>query len=148
MSSVGKVLKQILFFAIVLFLLFAVQFVHTFEVPQWKEVFVSMVGLGILLALYYGAKVCSSSEKFNFEVTPEKQCDGGPYMYSSAPDHVKKYCNKLLSSQEGVDQYNMYNCNGLYAGRPLNFPDFVPPSNDMWENKVCKQQSFNGPAVL
>ena len=62
-------------------------------------------------------------------------------MYSSAPDNVKNYCNKLLSSKEGIDQYNKYNCNGCYVGRPLNFPDFTAPSNDMWEND-------NGPAVL
>lgn len=145
MSSVGK---EIGFFAVVLFVLFAVQWVHTFEKPSWKELFLAMVGLGILLALYYGAKICSSSEKFNFEVTPAKLCDGGPYMYSSAPEEVKNHCNKLLSSQEGVDQYNMYNCNGAYVGRPLNFPKFTAPSNDLWENEMCQKQSFNGPAVL
>jgi hypothetical protein len=142
----SSTLKEIGLFTILFLLFFGLQYIHTR--PEWKfELIMSIVLLAGIIGYYYGVKVCSG-ESFHFEVTPEKQCDGGPYMYSSAPDHVKNYCNKLLSSQEGIDQYNKYNCNGAYVGRPLNFPDFAPPSNDMWENEMCKQQSFNGPAVL
>jgi len=141
-----SILKELGLFAIIFVSLFLLQYMHTR--PQWKlDLILSIILLGCVIGYYYGVKVCSG-ESFHFEVTPQKQCHGGPYMYSSAPEEVKNYCNNLLSSQEGVDQYNMYNCNGLYAGRPLNFPDFTPPSNDMWENEMCQKQSFNGPAVL
>jgi hypothetical protein len=55
-----------------------------------------------------------SKDNFLFEVTPEKRCDGGSYMYSSDPELQKlcgQFSNKDLSN---------YECSHGYTGRPIN----------------------------
>ena len=98
--------------------------------PMIVALFVTLV----LVTLYILGKV--SQDNFHFEVTPYKKCDGGAYMTQSGPN--QEFCKKLLSTQEGQDKYNMFNCGtGDYHGRPLNFGPFTPLSNDQWENTSC-----------
>ena len=95
---------------------------------------IAAVITGLLWGLFYWAGVCKKSDQkskdnFNFEVTPEKLCDGGPYMWS---EKNAKMCSELSN-----DKYYKYNCQGgLYNGRPVNF-EYTPLSDDEWENSRC-----------
>ena len=68
-------------------------------------------------------------DNFNFEVTPEKLCQGGPYMYSSNPEKLK-YCQSL-----SPDSYFRYNCPCGFSGRPAVF-QYTPLSDDKWQNTI------------
>ena len=59
-----------------------------------------------------------SKDNFLFEVTPEKRCDGGPYMYSSNPE-LQKLCGEF--SQNDL---NRFECSNGYIGRPISRKDY------------------------
>lgn len=83
----------------------------------------------ILLFIYKIGKIDE-----NFEITPEKKCDGGSYLHQS-----DEYCQKLWETEKGQKQLSQYNCSnqGLFNGRPLNMESRTPMSNDNWENEMC-----------
>jgi hypothetical protein len=75
---------------------------------------------------------CDSKENFFFELTPQKQCDGGPYMYSSNPAK-KALCSKF--SQSDLDRYE---CGRGYVGRPVWW-NYSPESDSKWQNGRCSK---------
>ena len=82
-----------------------------------------------------------------FQLTPEKKCDGGPYMYSSDPER------QALCSKFSQDDLSRYECPaGLYHGRPVWWDGATNGtlSNDEWKNETCDQISTdnNEPQVL
>lgn len=89
----------------------------------------------------------NSKDNFHFELTPEKHCDGGPYMYSSNPE------KQALCSKFSKADLSRYNCPVGFHGRPIwregagNQP---PESNDNWQNTRCGNidSSYNDPQVL
>ena len=59
-------------------------------------------------------KSSTGAEKFHFEVSPEKLCDGGEYLRTSSPEKQK------LCAQFSADQLANYECKpGEYHGRPV-----------------------------
>jgi hypothetical protein len=61
-----------------------------------------------------------SKDNFLFEVTPEKLCDGGPYMYSSDP-YRKELCSKFSNKD-----LNRFECSNGFIGRPVDRTDYGP----------------------
>jgi len=59
-------------------------------------------------------------DNFYFELTPEKVCDGGPYMWSSNPEK-QKFC-----SQFAQQDLNNFECSRGYHGRPVMQPGYIP----------------------
>jgi len=101
----------------------------------------------LLFLIYLKGKVYeNNSENFHFEVTPSKKCAGGPYMHQSGPENTN--CKELLSTQDGIDDYNEYNCdNPGFYGRPVHF-EYTTLSNDMWQNERCTGPFVGTPKVL
>jgi len=103
----------------------------------------SLIGISFVstIILYAIFKFSKNKEGFHFEVTPEKQCDGGSYMHQS-----NEMCQKMWSTPEGRRDLANYNCltgycgdqEGLYNGRPLNMGYRQDISNGQWKNELCK----------
>ena len=74
--------------------------------------------------------VGSSKDGFTFEVTPAKQCCGGPYMYGVGTEKAKM-CSKV--PEESMKKSC---CGKGYNGTPLQF-NFTPLVDDNWENPRC-----------
>lgn len=72
-------------------------------------------------------------ESFTFELTPEKKCDGGPYMYSSDPER-QKLCAKFTRADLA-----QYECPAGYNGRHVRRADVGNGtlSNTEWKNPKC-----------
>lgn len=125
--------KESVFFALI-FVLFYV-FVNVKDrIQGTPDVQQLVAGLGFTLTLILISSILKfkmasdTKDDFFFEVTPEKLCDGGPYMYSSNPEKAK-YCSTLTPQQ-----YSAFNCPcGMYHGRPVHY-EYTPMSNDKWEN--------------
>lgn len=91
----------------------------------------------IIISLLFTFIICclnscfieKTKDNFHFEVTPEKLCQGGPYMYSSNPEKLK-YCQSL-----SPDDYYRYNCPCGYSGRPVVY-EYTPLSDDKWQNNI------------
>jgi hypothetical protein len=57
-------------------------------------------------------------------------------MQSSDPK-LFEYCSKLLSTPEGVKDFDTYNCSTPgFIGAPLHF-EYTPESNAKWDNERC-----------
>ena len=102
------------------------------------------------ILIHFVGKIPKNDEGFNFEVTPEKTCDGGAYMHQS-----NKLCKKLWRTPKGRSKLAKYNCingdchgQGLYNGRPLNMGYRQDLSDDNWQNNLCKKMQMDSPQVL
>ena len=111
--------------------------------------------ISTILILFVFSTLKNRKEGFHFEVTPEKLCDGGPYMTQTGPNH--EYCLKMWNSPEGRAKLGNYNClhgdcksRGLTNGRPVNMAAMTPLSNANWENEMCSKPVLgkNRPRVL
>lgn len=72
----------------------------------------------------------TQKDNFHFQVTPEKLCDLGPYMYTSDP--VKqKLCNSFSPSDLAK-----YECAPGFNGRPIWWAR-SDESNADWANTMC-----------
>ena len=140
--------KEIIFFVLVFIAIIVSDMISGRVMEKTPKNIKVLVPLGVALLLtlvlailYILGKV--SKDGFSFELTSAKKCDGGPYMTQSGPNH--EFCTKLLSTQEGRDKYDMFNCaTGEFHGRPLNFGPLTPLSNSNWENTSCdKPQTSN-----
>ena len=103
--------------------------------PYVTYILCSLVGALLILFLYKTDSKCDQKDKFHFELTPAKRCEGFPYMQTSDPK-LFKFCDELLSTQKGQDEYNAVNCGGAFVGRPVTW-DYTPESNSKWENNRC-----------
>lgn len=86
--------------------------------------------IGVLVFFCISAVVSETSEGFLFELTPQKQCDGGPYMYSSNP------AKQALCSKFTPKDLSRYECSRGYVGRPVWW-DYSAESNSDWKNGRC-----------
>jgi hypothetical protein len=93
--------------------------------------------------IYLLKKMNDNGEGFHFELTPEKKCDGGPYMYSSDPERQK------LCSQFSPEDLSKYECCPGFHGRPVWW-NRDSESNDNWSNQMCNGnfKDFSDPHVL
>jgi hypothetical protein len=92
--------------------------------------------------LLYNHLTKDIKDNFHFELTPEKKCEGGSYMWSSSPE------KQALCSKFSKEQLARYECPaGLYNGRPIwrQGAGNIPLSDDNWQNTTCKQIGDNLP---
>lgn len=108
-----------------------------------------LLKVGIIFAtiVIFNIVLKVSTDNFMFQLTPEKKCDGGPYMYSSDP------ARQALCSKFSQEQLSRYECpGGLYNGRPVWWDGATNGtlSNANWQNDTCNQISkdYNDPQVL
>lgn len=132
------VIKEILFFVgIFFFLLCMYPMCNVNKGNRYLPVILPVFFTTIIFTWYKLGNIKDScqTDKFDFEVTPAKRCQGYPYMTQSGTDH--EFCKQLLSTQAGVNEYNDVNCGPAFPGRPLPFFEYTPESNDRWENDRC-----------
>jgi hypothetical protein len=80
--------------------------------------------------MYLLNKNLDQQDNFHFQVTPEKLCDGGAYMYTSDPQK-QKLCNSFSPSELGK-----YQCLPGFHGRPVWW-ERTNESNADWANLMC-----------
>jgi len=100
----------------------------------------TLIVFGVFMLYNYLTK--DIKDNFYFELTPEKRCDNGPYMWSSNPEKA------ALCSKFSKEQLARYECpGGLYNGRPIwrQGAGNIPLSDDNWQNTTCKQIGDNLP---
>lgn len=133
--------KEIIFYVLV-FLLFYVFAKSSFYFSGWTKInndlsilIMSLLFTGIIFLLHYFDNK-DSKDSFNFELTPEKHCEGGPYMLSSASPEKKKFCAQFSNEEK-----NYFSCPRGFDGRPVHW-ERTSMSNDEWRNEMCKD-NFN-----
>jgi hypothetical protein len=111
---------------------------YLMRIIKWLIILGVVVSYPVLLDL--------SKDDFHFELTPEKHCEGGPYMWTSDPEK-QKFCSKFTKADMA-----RYECGVGFHGAPIwrggagNQP---PESNSNWKNERCSDvNSDNGPQVL
>jgi hypothetical protein len=100
----------------------------------------ALIIFGVFMLYNYLTK--DIKDNFHFELTPEKRCDNGSYMWSSNPEKA------ALCSKFSKEQLARYECpGGLYNGRPIwrQGAGNIPLSDDNWQNTTCKQIGDNLP---
>jgi len=89
----------------------------------------------------------NNKDNFYFQLTPEKQCLGGKYMYTSDPER-QKFCAKFDKAD-----MSKYECPNGFVGAPIwrgSVGNQPPESNADWKNTRCSaiNNSYNDPHVL
>jgi hypothetical protein len=107
--------------------------------PDYKKIVKAIIILSVVILL--DVLLSYTKDNFTFELTPEKKCDLGPYMYSSNPERQK------LCSQFSEKQLGEYQCAKGFIGRPVHY-EYTPESNDKWENPRCSELPDSAPQVL
>lgn len=139
-------MNNIIIFYILLALLFYVFSKAGMFISNYlkMDIDVTLVLLGILFTgvIYLLKGMSDIKDNFHFELTPEKKCDGGPYMYTSDPEKQK------LCSQFTKQQLSEYSCPPGFHGRPVWW-ERSDESNADWANTMC-DNGFNDdyPKVL
>lgn len=137
--------KEIIFYVII-FLLFYVLSKSSGYVGTYFKLnndvsllLFSLVFTGVVFLL----KNLGNKDNFYFELTPEKHCEGGSYLYSSDPVK-KKFCSQF--SQSDIANYSC--CNGFH-GAPVHW-ERTSMSDDKWNNKMCDGnfKEYTDPQVL
>lgn len=142
--------KEIIFFVISSLVIFMIAntapYMETFMKFGNKNTLIIMSFLGtlLLLLIYKVGKIPNcQADRFYFQVSKPKLCQGYPYMQSSASPELQNYCNKLFSTPEGRAEYANMNCTTHgFNGRPVHF-DYTPESDHKWENKRCTPPNLN-----
>lgn len=132
------------FAAVFLVVMFILEFFSIFVPASVKLILIgiALAAIVALFAMYKSGKV--QIDRFHFEVSPEKLCEGGPYMWSSASPEKQAYCNSL-----SPQQYNAFNCPAGFSGRPVHW-NYTPESDSKWQNTRCATLDPNDtrPCVL
>jgi hypothetical protein len=99
----------------------------------------ALIIFGVFMLYNYLTK--DIKDNFHFELTPEKRCDGGPYMWSSSPE------KQALCSKFSKEQLARYECPAGFIGRPIwrEGAGNIPLSDDNWQNTTCNQIGKNLP---
>lgn len=137
--------KNILFYVVIflLFCVFGTGSVFVAEKLNWsKDLVIVVFGL-LFTALVYGMNsVRTTKDNFYFELTPEKHCEGGAYMHSSAPEAQKAFCSQFTPQQD-----REFTCPRGFHGRPVHW-ERTSMSDDEWQNKMCNKINYSDPQVL
>lgn len=148
--------KEMIFFVLTFAVIFFFSNGALYMGPRMKTVktlslfIMSLFGALSLMLVYKFAKIPTcQADNFRFEVTGPKLCEGGPYMWSSAPQEIQDYCNNLVSTPEGRSAYDQVNCGVGFHGRPVHWQRSTM-SNDDWENEMCdhKEVNMSDPCVM
>ena len=88
---------------------------------------------GIVVLYYFLTK--DIKDDFHFELTPEKRCEGGPYLWSSNPEKAA-LCSKFSKADLA-----RYECSNGFIGRPIwrQGAGNMPLSDANWQNTTCDQ---------
>ena len=131
------VFEYIILLGILLFLFF-VAFPKFISMDSYKNKMFKVFIIFIIL-IVFNLALETSKDNFIFQLTPEKKCDGGPYMYSSDPER-KELCSKF--SEQDLSKYECPA--GLYHGRPVwwNGATNGTLSNADWKNDTCNQDNI------
>jgi hypothetical protein len=126
--------KQILFYVLV-FIIFYMFARGGITISEYLHVNVDIILIFIsllftLLCYFVKDSNVYSKDPFHFELTPEKHCLGGKYMYSSDPEKMK-FC-----SQFSQGDMSNYECPPGFHGMPVWW-NRDTMSNNNWENKMC-----------
>lgn len=126
--------KKIIFYILV-FLLFYIfvkgsGYISMF-IPIPNDIIILLLGIVFTSLIYLLNKMNDTKDNFHFELTPQKKCDGGNYMYTSDPEKQK------LCSSFTPEELSMYQCpNGAFHGRPVWW-NRTNESNANWQNTMC-----------
>ena len=125
--------KEIIFYILV-FLLFYVFAKSSLYFAGWVKInndlsilIMSVVFTGIIFLLHH----FDNKDNFHFELTPEKHCEGGAYMLSSASPEKKKFCAQFTNEEK-----KYFSCPNGFDGRPVHW-ERTSMSNDQWRNEMC-----------
>ena len=127
-----------------LFIILLVSFVYIF--PKLTDNSLNSFMKSVIIfavVIVFNILLKNNKDGFHFELTPEKHCDGGPYMWSSSPE------KQALCSKFSKQDLSKYNCPVGFHGRPVNF-NYSAESNSQWKNERCNEisDSYNDPQVL
>ena len=115
---------QTLLFLIEIFLLFIL--FYRFQFTYFSNDLGNTISIAVVftilvwLILIINKNNVWSKDNFLFEVTPEKLCDGGPYMYSSDP-YLQQLCGQFSNKD-----LKRYECSHGYTGRPIDRSGYDP----------------------
>lgn len=136
-----KSTREVFFFVLVLLMFFVVVRLYEFWMLHTqlnKEVMLALVSLlftGIIVAVFFLAKLQSNTENF-WDVSEYAKCKGGPYFWQGDSEQAKK-CRALAETPEGRCGLASYNCPTGFVGTP-NLPfEYTPISGDDWSNERC-----------
>lgn len=130
--------KEMLFFLLILILIIVSnRAVSTFTPKTVDKDLMTVIGAFIttmiLIVIYKSISLCDSCDTFTlskgFTVTPEKLCEGGEYMRTSAPKEIQEMCAKY-GNKSCID------CSPGFHGQPVHF-EYTPMSDDNWQNQMC-----------
>ena len=136
-----------IFYYIIIFILFYVfskaGHIVSKRIKVNEDLLIIFAGLIFTSIIYLLKCMLDVKDNFHFEVTPEKLCDGGPYMYSSNPE-IKKLCDSF--SNQDLAKYSC--CPGFH-GRPVWWERTNDTDAD-WNNPICKGnfKNYDDPKVL
>jgi hypothetical protein len=105
---------------------------------------ITMLLFGLLLSgIIFLLRKYQTKDNFFFELTPEKHCEGGSYMYSSSPEK-QKFCSQFTPKD-----IKYYSCTKGFHGAPVHW-ERTDMSDSKWENKMCDGNfdEYNDPKVL
>jgi hypothetical protein len=145
--------KEFLFFTLILFLFLLFDknrevvphlISKVIDSNQLVALLINALAFTLILFVIYqvsGVGNVSSKDNFTFELTPEKRCEGGPYMYSDDPEKLA-FC-----SQFSPEDMSRFSCGVGFHGAPVTFKR-DDMSDSKWENHMCDNWEAVGDAVL
>ena len=138
--------KQIIFYFLVFLIFFVISKASLYFSTSLKinqDITLLIGALLITGIIFLLEKFDYTKDNFFFQLTPEKECDGGPYMYSSNADK-QKLCSKF--SKQDLAQYS---CSPGFYGRPVHW-NRNDMSDDSWNNTMCDGNftDYSDPMVL
>jgi hypothetical protein len=89
----------------------------------------------IILKMYIPKTV----DNFDFEVSPNKKCCGGPYMWGGIDSPTYKYCSDPINKES----ISCACCGGGYTGGGNVKFNYTPESNSQWKNERCSKTLMN-----
>ena len=121
--------KEIIFLLLIFLMFLTFAKFTTLNYISNPNISILVNGIIFTLLIFLFSKILKDSkDSFNFEVTPAKLCDGGPYMYSSNPERQKLCANTNTE---------LVSCGVGFRGRPNNFAYNTSFSDNKWENNTC-----------
>lgn len=145
--------KEFLFFTLILFLFLLFDknrevvphlISKVIDSNQLVALLINALAFTLILFVIYqvsGVGNVGSKDNFTFELTPEKRCEGGPYMYSDDPEKLA-FC-----SQFSPEDMSRFSCGVGFHGAPVTFKR-DDMSDSKWENHMCDNWEAVGDAVL
>ena len=128
--------KQVIFYVLIFlfFFIFARLSVFISASMKFNIDIILIISAILFTGIVFVAKkmMLDKKDNFFFELTPEKHCLGGSYMWSSDPEK-KKFC-----SQFTPQQMQEYECGTGFHGGVVKW-ERTDMSDADWQNPMCSQ---------